>query len=168
MRFQLRPAVLFGLVSGVALSVACSGAPGEKPYDRVPDAARAILEKADQLELLSLNPKNEPEDKRGKDTFHNYKILGQTTVKGDDRKALLAALLDGVKNSGSGSAACFNPRHGIRAVHDGKTTDLVICFECTNIVVYVGDKREQEVHTTRTPQKTFDKILTDAKVPLAP
>lgn len=33
-------------------------------------------------------------------------------------------------------AACFDPRHGVRAVHGGHTVDLVICFECLSLKVY--------------------------------
>ena len=65
------------------------------------------------------------------------------------------------------SAACFNPRHGIRATHDGKTVDLVICFECFSLQVFLGDTKAGAL-TTDSPPPTFDRVLRKAKVPLPP
>jgi len=129
-----------------------------------PDVA-AVLEKADEFEVLSLDPMKLKE--KPKDDFHGYKVLGKTTVKKDDKKAILDALHAGLKASDGSVADCFNPRHGLRATHDGKTVDLVICFECLAMQTFVGDKSAGTMPTTAAPQKVFDKVLTDAKVPLA-
>ena len=65
------------------------------------------------------------------------------------------------------AAACFNPRHGLRVTRNGKTIDFVICFECFQVKVFGGDKDEGGFRITDTPQPSFDKVLRDAKVPLA-
>ena len=62
-------------------------------------------------------------------------------------------------------AGCFKPRHGIRAVVDGKKVELVICYECLSMSVYVDGKRSSAL-TVKGPEKVFNKFLTDAKVPL--
>ena len=65
------------------------------------------------------------------------------------------------------AAACFIPRHGIRMTSGRDTVDLVICFECLSVNVYVNDKREKGFLTTRDPQPTFDAVLKAAGVKLA-
>src|SRR5262249_42133996 len=128
---------------------------------------RAILDKAQQYELISLDPSREGDDK-DKDKFHGWKVLGQTAFKDADlRKKVLDALVKGIQENDGIAAACFNPRHGLRAVHDGKTVDLVICFECLQVQVFV-DGKKSGVLTSESPQPLLDMILKDAKVPLAP
>jgi hypothetical protein len=154
------------LVVGLAVPVSARAAD-----NKLPAAAQAILDKAEQFELLSLNPTPLDKDavKKEKDAFRGYKVLGRTTVKdADTRKALLAALGKGIAEAPDRAAFCFSPRHGIRATHDGKTVDLVICFECFATLVYAGDKGDQGPRVTGAPQEAFDKVLTAAKVPLPP
>ncbi len=133
--------------------------------NKLSDSARAIVEKAEQIELLSLDPaflKELP-----KNAFGRWRVLGQTVVKDAElRKKILAGLDKGAEESNGEVALCFNPRHGLRATHAGKTVELSICFECFQVQVYVGDKREGYL-TSGSPEKLLDKILTDAKVPLA-
>jgi hypothetical protein len=132
--------------------------------DTIPDQARAILEKAEQMEPLSLHP-DRPQEKPEGD-FHGWKVLGETVVKdAETRKKLVAASARGVQENGGKVALCFNPRHGIRATHDGKTADFVICFECFHGHTYVGDNLPRGFLTTGSPEKEFDKVLTDAKDP---
>ena len=133
---------------------------------KLPEAAEQALRSADAVEVLSLDP---DQDAKGPDGFHGYKVLGKTTVKGDDAAKAVAAVLKGAADSGGDMADCFEPRHGLRVAHDGKTYDLVICFHCLSIQVYAGDKMiAEEVPTTRSAAPALDKVLKDAGVPLAP
>jgi|GEM_PF-1129113 len=133
--------------------------------DKVPEHLLTLLEKADQFELLSLNPERSKE--KAADDFHGYKVLGKTTVKDAEvRKKLVAALKKGVEDNDGAAAGCFNPRHGIRVTRDGKTADFVICFECVFMKVYLGDKLEKGLRTTSSPKDTFDDVLKEAKIPL--
>jgi hypothetical protein len=132
--------------------------------NKIPDNLRAMLEKADQFELFSLSPDELKE--KPKDGFHGWKVLGKTTVKdAETRQKLLAALQKGVADSDGSVARCFNPRHGIRVTHDGKTADFIICFECLQVKAFAGDK-SHDFLTTRSPQPAFDTVLKEAKVPL--
>jgi hypothetical protein len=134
--------------------------------DTIPAELQAILEKGEQFELLSLNP--DPRQEKAEDGFHGWKVLGKTTVKdAEARKKLLAAFKKGVEENTGFVAGCFNPRHGIRVTQDGKTTDFVICFECAQVKVFVGDKEEKGFLITASPQSVFDGVLKEAKVPLA-
>ena len=79
----------------------------------------------------------------------------------------IAALKQGVSENVDGMAAsCFNPRHGIRVIEKGVTTDFVICFECLQVQVYSGSSTSGFL-TMSSPQPEFDKVLKAAGVPLA-
>jgi hypothetical protein len=137
--------------------------------DRSPSReARAILDKAKQLELYSLEPDEKEAAVNPNGGFHGWKILGMTVVKdAGDRKKLLGAFYKGLKDSKGDMAKCFNPRHGIRAAAGGKSVDAVICFECLQVIYFVDGKQTRDT-LTETPQRVFDEVLKKAKVPLAP
>jgi hypothetical protein len=138
---------------------------GEKD-NKIPDDLRVILEKAEQFELLSLSPEQLRE--KPKNTFHDWKVLGKTTVKDAEvRKKLVTAFKKGVAENKGEAARCFNPRHGIRVTHDEKTVDFVICFECFQVQVFAGEKQVKGFLITDSPAATFDQVLKEAKVPLA-
>lgn len=139
------------------------------------DKARAILAQPDKVELFSLDPNltigeysgacSCGPDEKPRVVFQGFKVLGKTEVK--DAVAWKAVLaVAGKINPGSGPR-CFWPRHGIRATAGGKTVDLLICFECTWVHVFL-DMEEEAVELVIDPkqQPILDKVLTDAKVPL--
>lgn len=131
--------------------------------DKLPDAVVKALEKADELEVYSLGGETTE-----KDGWHGAKVLGQTTVKGETGQKALAAALKKAVEEGDRGARCFIPRHGIRATHAGKTYDLLICFECGWLYVYTDTSDKPTVlMISEGPQKALNKILTDARVPLA-
>ena len=149
----------------VGLLVPLAASPVAGAENKIPDDLKTMLEKADKFELLSLNPEHLKE--KPADGFHGWAVLGRTTVKDADvRKTLLEAFEKGVKENEGIVARCFNPRHGIRVTHDGKTADFVICFECYQVKAFVGDRDAKDFLVTGSPQPAFDKVLTDAKVPL--
>jgi len=129
---------------------------------------KALFENAQELTVYSLDPgedKKEPDEKKG---FHGWKVLGMTTIKDAKTRArIVAAVAKGLDDSDGTAAKCFNPRHGLRATVDGKTSDVVICFECLQMSFHTDDKPKTET-TTRSPEKVFDEVLTAAGVPLAP
>ncbi|MCE9568105.1 MAG: hypothetical protein K8U57_39385 [Planctomycetes bacterium] len=139
------------------------------PHNMIPEPVQRLFAKAESFELYSLSPslglegvKDSPE----KDKLHGYEILGRTEVKSvEDRKRLTDALLRAAEDATS-VAACFNPRHGIRMKAGADTVDLVICFECSSINVYVNGKKQKQFLTTNDPQKTFDDVLKAAGVKL--
>ena len=155
-------------------------------------AARSILEKADKWDLLALETDSLPGKTKearitflalewffGWPRFHDWLIRGTIQITdADTRKNLLAALNKGIdeaeakarKEREEGlltSTGCFQPRHGIRATHDGKTVDFLICFKCTPIYIF-ADGKKHVIYTRPSPQDTFDRVLRDAKVSVAP
>ena len=155
------------LAAIVPLLVLALAAPAgaEEKENKIPDNVRTILEKAEKFEVLSLSPERLKE--KPKDDFHGWRVIGRTTVAAADREKLVAAFKKGVADNDGTVAACFNPRHGIRVTHDGKTADFVICFECLQVHAYLGDKDEKGFLVTQSPQAAFDTVLKTAKVPLA-
>jgi hypothetical protein len=155
MLLSLPVAIVIGLSAQVA---------GQE--NNIPDRAREILEKASQFELLSIG--HGASQKKPAADFHGWPVIGKTTVEDSNtRNRLVAALEKGVEENKGDSMKCFNPRHGIRATHDGMTADFVICFECFQVMVYVAGEKEQRFLITASPAPVFNQTLQHAKVPLA-
>ena len=149
----------------LALVMASVSARAAEKENKIPEDLRAILEKSEQFELLSLSP--ELLQEKPKDGFHGWKVLGTTTVKdAETRQKLVVAFKKGVEENKGVAAACFQPRHGIRVTHDGKTVEFVICFECFHVRAFAGDKDRKGFFITNSPQAAFDGVLKEAKVPL--
>jgi hypothetical protein len=142
------------------------------PQNRIPEPVERLFDKAETFELYSLDPDEPRTDKDGKpaavkDGFHGWKVLGKTEVKGAaERKRLADALRLGAEDNFGMAAACFIPRHGIRLTGDGKTVDLVICFQCLQVEVFVNGDSKKGFLTTDEPQKAFDAVLKAAGVKL--
>jgi hypothetical protein len=145
---------------------------GSNPYQKIPQNVRTALEKADQFELLSLDPASLDPSRpaiKPENSFHRWEILGKTEVNDiETRKKLVAALQKGIGDHPNNYVVnCFNPRHGIRVTSEGKTVDLVICFECENIYIHAGNDSDEKCYqTTNSPQPVFDEVLRQAGVPL--
>jgi hypothetical protein len=180
------------------------------------ETAWEILEKAEKWELLSLHPSPDltqrvekyvslwilPSQIRflslypEKADFHDWRILGKTTISDPKtRKALATSLFDGIVAGGEmrefgrdyyalarlcgpvvyemktgkliSSGGCFQPRHGIIAEHLGKRVELLICFECSEVDVFINGKT-QYFDTCEFPHAAFEAVLKDAKVPFIP
>jgi hypothetical protein len=130
--------------------------------DALPADTRKLLDKAEVIELLSLDPA-EGKEKEG---FHGYKVLGSVKLeKKADREKLLKAFYKGIDDSDGTVAACFIPRHGLRAKVDGKLIEIVICFQCLSMRVYVEGKPSSAL-TTGSPAAVFNEILKEHKVAL--
>lgn len=140
-------------------------------WNHIPDAVEKLLDRADGFELYSLDPDRQ-RDKDGKavepkDGFHGYRVLGKAEVKaGADRKKLTDALRLGVEDNFGMIGACFIPRHGVRLTADKKTVDLVICFQCLSVQVYIDGKNADGFLVTDDPQAAFDAVLKAAGVKL--
>jgi hypothetical protein len=148
-----------------SLLIACLGPSFAWAAKPLPDDVSAALKNAKSFDLYSIEPHAR---KDAKETLQKYPVLGKTTVAdAATRKALIDALEKGIAGNEGEVAGCFNPRHAIRVVHGGKTYDLIICFECLQISIFVNDGRGKAVLTTEEPKAAFDEVLNAANVPLA-
>jgi len=133
--------------------------------DKIPrDAARA-LEEAEQYELYSILPRQEPAESRPE--FHYYPVLGKTSITDRAARERLTETLKTGSKSGD-PKACFEPRHGIRVRKGERVTDFVICFECNQVQIWTNDQRSGGFVIGSSPQPVFDEILKAASIPLAP
>jgi hypothetical protein len=149
---------------GVALALVGSAGRVDDSHDRLPDAASSLLDGADAIELISIDPRDRPA--RPEEGFHGWKILGRTTLReGEARRAIVAAVRRGVAEA-DGASGCFEPRHGLRASKGHDSADLVICFSCRWIEVHVGGKTAS-VWTTDAAKSPLNRALRDAGLPLA-
>src|SRR5262249_32971335 len=130
----------------------------------------ASLDAPEQLTLYSIDgrdfkPGQEP---KAEEKFHDYPVLGKVEIKDAAKlQEIAAALQKGLARSDGTMAKCFWPRHGIRAVKNGRTVDYVICFECLQLEVYEGSSRNVKPVTSE-PEGVFNKHLEEAGIPLAP
>ena len=163
------------LILSLAVLVTLSASISHAQKNQLPADAENVLTNATSFELYSLDP-DRLRSQKAKVKFHGWKVLGSTKIKkADVRKELISKLKQGIKANKGVVAACFNPRHGIRAILDKqegeklkrRTVDLVICFECLSLSVYLNEKNTASVLTTGLPAATFNKVLKKAKIPLA-
>lgn len=129
---------------------------------RPPRVATDALEGADRYELLSLDPERQSVQPTSSPSglFHGRRVLGSVVVTDSaTRRRLNDALRGGAKSILSLPAMCFDPRHGIRVTRNGRTTDFVICFECEQVQVRVGDQLVAGWLTGDSPQPVFDQVL---------
>src|SRR4051812_32067292 len=125
---------------GVLVMAVALGAVGVYWFtrDKIPtDAARA-LEEAEQYELYSILPRQEPAESRPE--FHYYPVLGKVSIGDRAARERLTAALKAGSNSGD-PKACFEPRHGIRVRTGERVIDFVICFECNQVQIWTNDQR---------------------------
>jgi len=158
-----------GVIAAAAvITLAWKGYVGTIRANRIriafPAAEKQFLDQSSRLVLYSLEP-IPMSPIPGRKTFHGYTILGQTPVGQDNRNNLLSELYAGVAESPGLAAACFNPRHGIRASRKGETMDLVICFQCSQIHIHTSTE-QRTITTSKNAQPYFNQVLRDARVKL--
>ncbi len=148
----------------------------EGPKNFFSARSKALLEGGSTLELLSLHPfERSPtidetlEPDRDPATFRGWHLLGRLVIKEPaKREQMITALQKGVDESDGNVAACFWPRHGVRAISDdGRVLDLVICFECASILVFEDREKTEIVTVTGSPERVLDQLLSVAGIQLA-
>ena len=94
----------------------------------IPSSAKAILERADHLDVLSLDPG------RG-GSFHGFRTLKTVIITDENaRKTVVAAFERAVEENQGDMAVCFNPHHGLRVSRGDKQVDFVSAFTAFKFV----------------------------------
>ncbi|TKC97140.1 hypothetical protein [Polyangium fumosum] len=112
----------------------------------LPDAAVAVLDGADSFQVLALDPDHGEEPPPGVESFHGYQVLAKGDVTDPKARERIVGIVNAGVRKGGTQAKCFNPRHGVHAVRDGHSVDLVICYECSALEV-VEDGRSTTLPT---------------------
>src|SRR5262245_34135414 len=122
---------------------------------KLPSAAKSILEKADKIELISLYPGQMDEPPPEGDYF-GWKELGRTTIQDPETRETVATAVQNAIIEGRTGAKCFDPRHAIHADHKGKTVDILICFHCSQVLIYLNEKQGPYIAISESPQPLLD------------
>jgi len=165
--------MMMGRVIMVACAIgatASAPAAGEDVFGKFPPTAKEVLAAAEAVEVLSLDPDAGRADPRPGEAvrFHEWMVLGSTTVNGRDAVARLVGRVEGAVTEATvlDEALCFRPRHGLRARAKDTVVELVICYECRQLNVYVDGRFRKHCPTKPAPAEALDAVLTQAKVPL--
>lgn len=113
-------------------------------YSTTSDPFFAELVGSERVELLALDPYSYDPEASTEDTrhFHGWTVFGRTDAESAGARDRIVGLVHRcVRIPPMGVAMCFSPRHGLSITKDGHVTDLVICFECRQMEVYVDGER---------------------------
>lgn len=130
-----------------------------------------MINAPEQLVLYSLHPAKRTSDETDKigEMFQGWRVLGKIEITEPEKQTkLLGAFKDAIARRPDSGARCFNPRHGLRILEKGKTLEYVVCFECSWFEEYADGVRQPKRTLNSDVQPTFDKLLTDAGIPIAP
>jgi|GEM_PF-6111354 len=164
--------------TGLALAgllAACAPASGERDADG-PDGVLADLAGADGMTIHALFPYEHEYMEGGEHAdeaetvprFHGQPVLGTATV--DDaatRDQLLALVERGIESSDGTVAACFDPRHGFSVEKDGVVTDLLVCYACLSMEVFVDGERADGHLTVEAVEPRITEIFEDLGLEIA-
>lgn len=154
-----RMAVLLALAS---FANACAVEERVTEKNEIPAAVLAVFEKAESIEIHSLEPSDFKKEKEVE--FREGNSLGKVVVKGADATALVKALKDSAAVGKGPGAKCFFARHGLKTISSGKTATIEICFECNWAYPYVDGARANYFYPGKPLKTALNKILEDAKV----
>lgn len=131
----------------------------------------AGLARPEKLILYSIDGTDDSEANRrarqiaGEDDFAGYPVLGKIELTSQtERNRLIAALQGAVVFPDGMPNKCFWPRHAILAVENGKTFEIVICFQCRQYML----NGEGFPLISRRPESMFNDYLKKAGIPIAP
>ncbi len=115
--------------------------PRHIPDEFSPDIQDTI-EHSTSMFIYSLDPLSALVTASPKSTtpvFHEHSILkSKKVVKSSERERIVDSLYRSIGKAEQ--ASCFNPRHGLRFMKGPQTVDIVICFECANVMIYNGNQ----------------------------
>lgn len=138
--------------------------PLEAPNE-LPRSVAAILNNPDRFELLSI--RSDGMERPSRDGPPRYAVLGRLDVTDSGTRGELVAALKQSLAEGVGAAMCFRPRHVIRASKGQETAELVFCFECCQVEVYLDGSRRKDLICNHVQRDVFNRTLRSAGVPVA-
>ena len=134
----------------------------------------AVLENADKFELVSVDPSHfrPPWRKNGPpppaNDFHGYDELGRTALEKADQRTVIKAVSASMAAWDGQPLKCgFEPRHAIVASSGSEVAEVLICYECGDVMTYFSGN-EKGLNIARDQGAPLDKILTAAGIQLAP
>ena len=129
---------------------------GPEVLKAFPLETQRILRDAGEVEVLGLICERGPAPQEPR--LRHYPITARTVVSGQRRDALLRQVYRGVAE-GQSLAMCFEPHHALRATHQGRTVEVVICFECTQLYVYDGRQEPGFAAISTAAEQILEQLL---------
>jgi hypothetical protein len=135
---------------------------------KLPSDVLEALHNAEKFELISLEPESYFASlEKSKERFHDWVVLGSVEITDDATRERLTTAFIQNASEGEHEVACWEPRHGLRVVHAGRTLELLICFKCEFVHVHFGGDVIHRFQIADSPQPVFDEVLRKANVKLA-
>lgn len=131
----------------------------------VPARAASILRSSRSLQVLSVDPSG---GAANQGRFHGWTVLGVVEVSKARRAGLAERIIAAVPSGDLSVAACFLPRHGVRAVSAEGSVDLIICFQCHQVRVVFDSGPSDWYVPSSDLQPTLNALLGEAGIPIAP
>ena len=155
----------------VLFVVAAVALPGRNPRNQLSNEVVDAFRRPDAAWAYKLDPTPDEEDTEHpfhfhRDNFHGYKVLAsavldsnQEAVEFDD---ISTSALKWASDPRKLEAACFNPRHGIVVIKNERQFELLICFECSQAVIFAQDGGRRQIFFEPSPVGPSSQILDDA------
>lgn len=140
----------------------CMGQTDRK--NELPPEVLQVYRSAKTVRLFSLEPTADisPKD----DRFHDYKVLGETTLNWEQTVAAFELVQKGIADPSATGAFCFAPRHGFRVSTREYHYDLLLCFECGWVHIFRDKERLAVLELAASPT-LLNTLLRAGRVPLA-
>lgn len=99
--------------------------------------------------------------------LHWWRVLGQVNISETATQKRVATSIERAVHDFNGwRALCFNPRHAVRVTSGSQTYDFVICYECSSLEVFAGDRQLGSVSMSGS-SRMLDELLKAAHIKLA-
>jgi hypothetical protein len=125
------------------------------------DEIYAAIRDAESFEIYSLQPgvrQGETLDSYP-DVFRGWPQLGKAEISNESAKKPVLMGMQRALYKPSEPSTCFNPRHGLRVIQNGKAIECVICFQCCQMQVYREGQEDHEFLVIGRGQEEFDQVL---------
>lgn len=133
----------------------------------LPEPAAGVLGGAEELEVFSIESSMERRGEpmpEGAELLHGNRVIAKAAVTDAAEREAIVSIVEGGLDPSVPPALCFVPRHAVRAKRAGKTIELVICYQCNQVKVFV-DGLDGETLTTSNVQKDLDAAFQRAGLP---
>lgn len=117
------------------------------------------LATATKIELVSLNPDREQEDRP--ELFGRRQVLQRVALSDQETAQVRSSLNWDLRFRQWVVARCFNPRHGLKLTTPSGDYRLLICYECSQMELFLPDGSHGSlVPLNGSSQETLNGLLT--------
>jgi hypothetical protein len=153
----MRPVcVVFALVGFVQTApAAINGLPPEFQH---------ILDSATNVALYSLEPLSTRTGSVGR--LDGFEILGWASLDRDQAKHAAGIFAKAVADWDGLNADCFDPRHALHIVDQGRAYDFLLCYACEQLVIYRDGQEVAQVGASGSPT-ALNNLLRELHLPVS-